>query len=125
MNPGMFDRFFGRSIEPEPEPEPEVTRADLVRKLHAWDGKPVIRLTMDESISLWSFVPHWTSYIVGPRLPWVGQHASVEVDYLVVPTYEDAEVAALEKAHEMCVSEGMLWDPEEWKITRLALSGGN
>lgn len=123
MSPGMFDRFFGRSVEPESEPEP--TRADLVRKLHAWDGEPVVRLTMPESISLWEHVPHWTGRAVGPRLPWVGQHASVDVGFLVVPTYEDAEIGVMEKAHEACVSEGMMWDPDEWTIVHLSLARAN
>lgn len=111
----LFDRFF----RPPPDPDEEEHEVDIVEKIRSWDGEPILLWSWEDVAETYGVSPHYHVKLVGPVLPWVGSRAAVEIFYLVQPTREAAIEKAFERVHEICVKDGLNWDPDEWHVVTL------
>jgi len=104
---------------------PALSHYAAERVTEEWDGHPRVALTHAQMLQLFSFVPQWQGVAVGPPVPFVGHRARVEVAAIFRETREEAEEAVWFQVRNACAEQRMEFDQDEWKITHLALVGGN
>jgi hypothetical protein len=99
--------------------DPSPTRAEVLLETDSSGLPHVIQPMTPEAAVLYGFVPHYYALVLGP-LPW-GQtrRVRVEVDFILVPTREEAVAAIWQQIEHLCHMYDLPWDREEWEIALL------
>jgi hypothetical protein len=104
------DRFFRPDAEPEQK---------------EWDGRPLALLSAEQVELLYATVPQWHAVAQGPTIPFSGGiRATIGVEYIFRTTREEALAVLESHVRSSCEQEGMVYNPEDWTIIRLALING-
>lgn len=101
-NGSPYDRFFNGQ-----PPAPE------------WDGQPLLLMDDEQWMEVMLHGPHFNGCVVGPRPLGHQEQIVLYVNRIHTATIQEAAVACMKHAENVCEQWGYPFDPAEWTIAKL------